>query len=106
MSQQQPFATDICPILVANLIGIRFKENLSPGGIFYQNIGLLASVPRDDFQRTKHFIGTASAPEHRKLQLHFKNIRISTYILWLVFHFHILMEPVPDTFVSINRRNV
>jgi len=32
-----------------------------------------------------------------------KNIRISTYILWRVFH--ILTEPVPYTFVSINRLN-
>jgi len=36
-------------------------------------------------------------------QLHCKNIRISTDILWRVFH--ILMEPVPYTFLSINRRN-
>jgi len=31
-----------------------------------------------------------------------KNIGISTDILWLVF---ILTEPVPYTFVSVNRRN-
>jgi len=32
-----------------------------------------------------------------------KNIRISTDILWRVFH--ILMEPAPYTFVSVNQRN-
>ena len=34
---------------------------------------------------------------------HCKNIRISTYILWRVFH--ILTEPFPYTFVSVNCRN-
>jgi len=34
---------------------------------------------------------------------HCKNIRMSTYILWRVFH--ILTEPVTYTFVSVNRRN-
>jgi len=34
---------------------------------------------------------------------HCKNIRISTDILWRVFH--ILTEPVPYTFVSVIRRN-
>jgi len=37
------------------------------------------------------------------LILHCENIRISTDILWRVFH--VLMEPVPYTFVSVNRRN-
>jgi len=35
--------------------------------------------------------------------VHCKNIRISTDILWRIFH--ILMEPVLYTFVSANRRN-
>jgi len=35
--------------------------------------------------------------------VHCKNIRISTDISWRVFH--ISTEPVPYTFVSINRRN-
>jgi len=35
--------------------------------------------------------------------VHCKNIRISTVILWRVFH--ILKEPVPHKFVSVNRRN-
>jgi len=36
-------------------------------------------------------------------ELHCKNIRIFRYSLWRVFH--ILTEPVPFTFVSVNRRN-
>jgi len=36
-------------------------------------------------------------------QAHCKNIRIFTDILWRVFH--ILMEPVQCTFVSVNQRN-
>jgi len=35
--------------------------------------------------------------------LHCKNICISTNILWKVFH--IIAEPVPYTFVSVNQRN-
>ena len=35
--------------------------------------------------------------------VHCKNIRISTHILWRVFR--ILTEPVPYSFVSVNRRN-
>jgi len=35
--------------------------------------------------------------------VHCKNIRISADILWRVFR--ILTEPVPYTFVSVNRRN-
>ena len=43
-------------------------------------------------------------PPYAAYTVHCKNIRISADILWQVFH--ILMEPVPYTFVpSVNRRN-
>ena len=38
-----------------------------------------------------------------EVYVHCKNIRISADVLWRVFH--ILTEPVPYTFVSVNRRN-
>ena len=57
--------------------------------------------------------GQKIIPRHVKLtrlltnrkpgSIHCKNIRISTDILWLVFH--ILTELVPYTFVSVSRRN-
>jgi len=37
------------------------------------------------------------------ISVHCKNIRTSTDILWRVFH--IFTEPVPYTFVRVNRRN-
>jgi len=48
---------------------------------------------------------SARGLSHRELNIStlYKNIRISTDILWRVFH--ILTEPLPYTFVSENRRN-
>jgi len=41
---------------------------------------------------------------YSRFTIHCKNVRISTNILWRVFH--ILTEPVLYTFVSVNQRNI